>query len=151
MRTKTLSRLALAGALLSTASAQGLMVPESTNDTVMLFDEMDGSLINATFIDLTTSAGTAPATPIEAKLAPNGEILISDQIADVIFRWSGDGTTYLGESTTPLDNMRGFEIAGGSIWVANAGTIGGAPGPSPGATGLKPQLCCRHFRRGQPI
>ncbi len=104
------------------------MIPESTNDAVMLFSDVDGSLLNATFIDLTTSIGTAPATPIEALVVPNGGILISDQGADVIFRWSGDGTTNLGESTTPLDNMRGFDISGGSVWVTNAGTVGGAPG-----------------------
>lgn len=107
--------------------AQDLMVPESSNDQVMLFSGVDGSLINANYIDLTTSTGTAPGTPIEAVVAPNGEIWVSDQLADTIFRFDSSGT-YLGESAAALDNVRGFEIAFGSVWVANAGTNGGAPG-----------------------
>ncbi len=123
MKTKTLFTALTATALASTAFGQQLMVPESSNDAVMLFDAFDGSLINATFIDLTTAGGVnSPGTPIEAKQAPNGDIIISDQLADELFRWSGDGTTYLGESAAGLDNMRGFEIAYGSIWVSNSGT-----------------------------
>ena len=109
--------------LASTGLSQQLMVPESTNDAVMLFDAFDGSLINPTFIDMTTATGVnSPATPIKALQAPNGDIIISDQFADEMFRWSADGTTYLGESAVGFDNMRGFEIAGGFIWVANSGT-----------------------------
>jgi len=112
----------------STSVAQ-LLVLESTNDDVMMFDAFDGSLISMQFLDMNLSTGTAPATPQELVYAPNGDILISDQkTVGVIYRFSNDGTTYLGESTTPLNNVRGFEVAFGSVWVANAGTTGGAPG-----------------------
>jgi hypothetical protein len=45
-----------------------------------------------------------------------------------VFRYSNDGSTYIGETSTPLSNVRGIESAYGSIWVANAGTANGAPG-----------------------
>jgi hypothetical protein len=74
------------------------------------------------------STGAAPGTPQELIYAPNGDILISDQIANRVFRYSNDGSTYIGETSTPLSNVRGIESAYGSIWVANAGTANGAPG-----------------------
>jgi len=116
------------GLLAAPNAAAQLLVPESTNDDVMLFDAFDGSLLNPQFLDLNISGGTAPGTPQELIFAPNGDILVSDQIADRIFRFSADGTTSLGESTTPLDNLRGLESAYGFIWAANAGTANGAPG-----------------------
>lgn len=127
MYQQTLTLFVSALALSGLGMAQDLMVVDGTNDQVMLFSGMDGSLINPSFIDLTTSTGSTPATPIEAKVAPNGEIWVSDQVADTIFRFDSSGT-YLGESAAVLDNVRGFEIAFGSVWVANAGTSGGAPG-----------------------
>jgi hypothetical protein len=123
----TLFAAAVTALAMPIAGAQ-LLVPESTNDDVMMFDAFDGSLINAQFLDMNLSTGTAPGTPQELIYAPNGDILISDQIADRVFRFSADGTTYLGESSTPLDNLRGLESAYGSIWAANAGSANGAPG-----------------------
>ena len=119
--------LVLALPLTSLSLAQQLMVVESTNDRVMLVDATTGAMVNPNFIDLTTSTGSAPVTPQEAKVAPNGEIWISDQVADTIFRFSQAGV-YLGESSAALDNVRGFEIAFGSVWVTNAGSSNGAPG-----------------------
>ena len=47
-----------------TACAQDqLLVVESTNDRVMLFDAFDGSLINDNFIDLLTNETERRMTP----------------------------------------------------------------------------------------
>ncbi|MEZ6020027.1 MAG: hypothetical protein R3F17_07970 [Planctomycetota bacterium] len=115
-----------------------------------LFDEFDGSLINATFIDMTISTGTAPGTPIEALQAPNGEIWISDQIADRIFRFSGDGTTYLGESSVPLDNVQ-VQIAYGYVWVSNSGATSGAPGDALVQLDMNLNLVAVHTVVGDPF
>jgi hypothetical protein len=115
--------------LCTTAASAQLLVPESTNDDVMMFDAFDGSLISLQFLDMNISTGAVPGIPQELIYAPNGDILISDQNGRV-FRYSSDGSTYLGETTTPLSNVRGIESAYGSIWVANAGSTGGAPGES---------------------
>ena len=109
------------------ATAQHLLVVESTGDTVMMLDANDGSVITPVFIDL-NSATPAPATPVEAILVED-EIWISDQIADVIFRYSMDGTTFLGTSGVGRDNMRGIAVAGNaSIYVSNSGTGGNGHG-----------------------
>ncbi|MEZ5976542.1 MAG: hypothetical protein R3E96_17360 [Planctomycetota bacterium] len=100
---------------------------------------------------MTISTGTAPGTPIEALQAPNGEIWISDQIADRIFRFSGDGTTYLGESSVPLDNVRGFEIAYGYVWVSNSGATSGAPGDALVQLDMNLNLVAVHTVVGDPF
>ncbi len=80
--------------LIATASAQQLIVVEGTNDRVMLVDANTGVVTNPNFIDLTTSTGSAPIGPIEAVIAPNGEVRISDQLADTIFRFPGRAFTW---------------------------------------------------------
>ncbi|MDF1836909.1 MAG: hypothetical protein P1V35_03490 [Planctomycetota bacterium] len=127
MNTKSLLASIAACSLISAASAQQLLVCESTSDTVMAFSPADGSLLNASFIDLTTAGGIISAgTPIEVAQLPNGNFVISDQIADELFLWSADGTTYLGETALGFDNMRGLEVAYGSVWVSNSGTANSA-------------------------
>ena len=119
----SLATLALAGLPLA-ASAQDLMVVDSTADAVLLVSGFDGSLINPSFIDLTVAGSS---TPKEALVVGN-EIWVSDQLQDKLMRFSLDGTTYLGDVTGPLDNIRGFEVVGSQVYVSNAGTGNGAPG-----------------------
>jgi hypothetical protein len=117
---------ALLCGLNAAASAQDLMVVESTNDTVMLVSGVDGSVINPIFIDLTI-ATPSPSTPIEAIVA-GAEIWVSDQLADTVFRFSLDGSTFLGTATTGRDNMRGIGLANASVYVTNSGTGGAGYG-----------------------
>lgn len=122
------STILISALCLSTPAAlcQGLLIPDSTGDVLMLFSPVDGSLINANQVDM-TALGAAPSTPIEA-LEVGGELWVSDQVADVILRFSADGTTYLGEYGMGRDNIRGFAAIGGGIWLANAGTGGAGYG-----------------------
>ncbi len=129
--TRTFLFVAVVGVAAGLASAQSrtggdcdLMIPESTNDRVMLFSSFDGSLLNSNFIDLVPAGG---ATPINA-VQVGQEIWISDQIADSIFRYSLDGSTHLGTITGGLDNIRGIEWIGDTVYVSNAGSNNGAPG-----------------------
>ncbi len=123
MNPKTLLASIAACSLISAASAQQLLVCESTGDTVMAFSPADGLLLNANYIDLSTAGGlVAAGTPIEVAQLPNGNLLISDQAADELFMWSADGTTYLGETALGFDNMRGLAVAYGFVWVSNSGT-----------------------------
>ncbi len=115
------------GALAAGAAAQPyVMVVESTNDKVMLFDTFDGSLVNAAFIDLTPQGASTPINAIQV----GGEIWVSDQIVDSIFRYSLDGTTHLGTISGGMDNIRGMEYVAsqGRVYISNAGTGNGAPG-----------------------
>lgn len=114
----------LALPLTSTALAQELMVADATNDRIMLVSAFDGALVNPNFITLTAGTGTPVALPIQAIPNGAGEIWISDQSADIVHRWSDDGTTYLGQWGTARDNIRGLHIAFGRVWLCNFGTGG---------------------------
>lgn len=118
---------ALIAAAAGSASAQQyIMMPDSTTDAVMLFDAFDGSLVNPSFIDLTTS-GIA-STPINANVVGN-EIWVSDQLGDGLMRFDMGGN-HLGNIVGGMDNVRGFEVVGNTVYVSNSGTNNGAPGRS---------------------
>ncbi len=118
---------ALIAAMAGSASAQQyIMMPDSTSDAVMLFDSFDGSLVNSSFIDLTTS-GIA-STPINANVVGN-EIWVSDQLGDGLMRFDMLGN-HLGNIVGGMDNIRGFEVVGNTVYVSNSGTNNGAPGDS---------------------
>ena len=102
------------------ARAQFLMMPDSTNNRVVLFDPFDGSLVNSNYFAL------AAGTPIHAMQVGN-EIWVSEQIGDRVSRWSLTGAS-LGAITGALDNVRGMEQVGNTVYVASTGTGNGAPG-----------------------
>ena len=128
---RALALAAIVGLASSFASAQSrtlencdLMVPDSTNDRVMLFSSFDGSLITDNFIDMTPQGASTPINAVQV----GQEIWVSDQVADSIFRYSLDGSTHLGTITGGMDNIRGFEVVGNTAYVSNSGTSNGAPG-----------------------
>ena len=116
---------ALIAAMAGTASAQQyIMMPDSTADAIMLFDPFDGSLVDANYIDLTTS-GIA-STPVNANVVGN-QIWVSDQLGDGIMRFDMAGN-HLGNIVGGMDNIRGFEVVGNTVYVSNSGSNNGAPG-----------------------
>jgi hypothetical protein len=146
-------RLACAATVLmsASASAQELLAVDSTNDRIMLLSAVDGSLLNASFINLASGGGTPPGLPIQAISNGAGEIWVSDQTADVIYRWSADGSTYLGQFGTTRDNIRGIHIDFGRLWVCNAGTAGGSFGNAVKEYDLAFNLIAGHPYSGSPF
>ncbi len=98
---------------------------------VVLLDPADGTILDPTFIDLTTFS---PGTP-KSLLQVNDEIWIADQLEDRIDRFDLTGaylSTVGGQiSGGGLDNVRGMELVNGTeVWVTNAGSNNDAPGNS---------------------
>lgn len=119
--------LALAASAVSlcfvtTANAQFVMMPDSTNNRLVLFSPVDGSLMNESYF------GLAAGTPVHAMQVQN-EIWVSEQIGDRISRWSLAGAP-LGAITGGLDNIRGMGLINNTVYVTNAGTANSAPGPA---------------------
>ncbi len=112
----------------SNAFAQRLLIPDSDNGAIMEFDPFSGELVRPLAIDLGDVTGGAVRSPTEVMAGPNGELWISDPIADTVFRLSGDGSTLLGTAAGPLDQCRGLAPLGSGALVANSGSSGGAPG-----------------------
>ncbi|GAB4385672.1 MAG: hypothetical protein Kow0022_12500 [Phycisphaerales bacterium] len=113
--------LASVAACVSVSAGQSyIMMPDSTNNRVVLFDPFDGSVVNSNYF------GTFGGTTVHAMQVGN-EIWISEQIGDRISRFSLTGTS-LGSISGGLDNIRGMELARDTVYVTNAGTGNGAPG-----------------------
>lgn len=105
-----------------------LMVPDSSNDRIAIFDPFDGSLINADWITLSNDPGT-PKNAIQV----GSEVWISDQIRDRVDRYAAGGGflgTFAGGPDGGLDNIRGMELVGNTLYVTSSGTNEGAPGES---------------------
>lgn len=104
----------------ATASGQYLMMPDSTNNRVVLFDPFDGSVVNSNYFAL------AGGTPIHA-MQVGSEIWVSEQVGDRVSRWSLTGIP-LGAITGGMDNIRGMGLIQNKVYVTNDGTANGAPG-----------------------
>ncbi len=102
------------------AEAQYLMMPDSTNNVMVLFDPTDGSVVNSNYFAL------AGGTTVHA-MQVGSEIWVSEQIGDRISRWDILGNS-LGAISGGLDNIRGMGRIGDRVYVTNAGTGNGAPG-----------------------
>lgn len=104
------------------ANAQYVMMADSTNNRMVLFNPFDGSLVNSNYF------GLAGGTPVHA-LQVNNEIWVSEQIGDRIARFDVFGNS-LGAITGGLDNIRGMGLVNNTVYVTNSGTQNGAPGNS---------------------
>ena len=121
MSTRNLLVLAALTCAAAHVSAQTyLMMPDSTNNRVVLFNATTGAVENENYFAL--SGGT----PIHAMQVGN-EIWVSEQVGDRVSRWSLTGEP-LGAVSGGLDNIRGMGRVGDVIYVTNAGTGNGAPG-----------------------
>jgi hypothetical protein len=105
------------------------MVPDSTADRVVLLDAFDGSVVNANFLDIATPAAAAGVSslPVEA-LQVGNEIWVSDQGADRIWRFDSSGGFIGDVGAGQLDNIRGMEVVGNTVYVAQEGTTAFDPG-----------------------
>lgn len=108
---------------------QYLLMPDSGGDRILKLSALDGSVVDANFIVDANSATTFNFdVGIEVEVVGD-QIWVTDQTADWVFRFDHFGG-YLGRIDTGLDNIRGLARIGNEVWVSNAGTANGAPGPS---------------------
>jgi|GEM_PF-3576735 len=93
-----------------------LLIPDSTTDTVGLFDPFDGTYLGDVITD-----NPGFSTPINAVVGPDNLIYVSDQVADSIFVFDMAGTyqyTYA-DATDGLNNIRGIDFRGGNLFVTS--------------------------------
>lgn len=114
----------LSGLLLAFTGAFGqtyVMMPDSTNNRLVLFDPETGSVVSNNLF------GLAGGTPLHA-LQVGNEIWVSEQLGDRVSRWSLTGDFLGAIGPSGLDNIRGMALIDGVLYVTNAGTMNGAPG-----------------------
>jgi len=93
-----------------------LLIPDSTADVVGMYDPYDGTYLG----DLIIGAGLF-STPINAILVPDGNIYVSDQVADSVFVFDTAGNylyTYA-DASDGLNNIRGIDSFGGHLFVTS--------------------------------
>ncbi len=98
-----------------------VMMPDSTNNRLVLFDPETGIVVNNNLF------GLAGGTPLHA-LQVGNEIWVSEQIGDRVSRWSLTGDFLGAIGPSGLDNIRGMALIDGVLYVTNAGTMNSAPG-----------------------
>ncbi|HMO36592.1 MAG TPA: hypothetical protein PKA06_11165, partial [Gemmatales bacterium] len=102
----------------SSLAQQALMVVDSLRDRVILVSRVDGSVLNTSFI-----VHNNLQTSINAIQAPNGNILLSDQVNNAIYEYTLSGNlvgTVVG-AAQGLQNIRGIAIHNNQLYV----TVGG--------------------------
>jgi hypothetical protein len=108
------------------ASGQSVVImPDSVSNALVAFSPQTGALITSNMFSL---AGGTPNNAIQV----GNEIWVSEQIGNRVSRWSFTGT-YLGEiggAAGGLSNIRGMALVGDTLYITNAGTTNGAPGPA---------------------
>jgi hypothetical protein len=125
---KLIKSTLIAGVVAASTVAYGnLLVTDWSDDRVMLLSSFDGSVINENFITDENAIGWQFSSPKAALDLGNGEIWVTDQLEDAVFRFDYSGS-YLGSITSQLDNVRGLNIVGDQVWVVNGGSNNDAPG-----------------------
>lgn len=113
--------VALCASSVVSAGGSYIMMADSTNNRMVLFDPFNGALVNNNYFGLTPST-----TPVHA-MQVGGEIWVSEQIGDRVSRFDLNGAS-LGAITGGMDNIRGMEQVGATVYVTNGGAANGSPG-----------------------
>jgi hypothetical protein len=120
---------AFLAALAPAAAAQQYLMVVDWTDRVMLVSAQDGSIINPNFIpDDPTGTQYNFQSPKAAAQVGN-EIWVSDQISDAVYRFTaGLSPQFISAITGGMDNLRGIRLINNKVYVANFGSLNGAPG-----------------------
>ena len=93
-----------------------LLIPESTNDTVGLYDPHDGTYLGDLIADFADFA-----TPLNAILGPEENVYVSDQVGDAVFVFDQGGNflfTYA-DSADGINNIRGIAFRDDHLFVTS--------------------------------
>jgi len=120
-----LRSLLLASALSSPAAAGDLLVTQITPSRVIKVDGNTGAILDSNYIDIGNLVGFGSGfhETRDGVNTANGEIWISDSTAQAVYRFTSDGTTYLG--SLPTGSCGGLEIANNTLWDTESGGAAG--------------------------
>jgi hypothetical protein len=125
----------MAGSAGLVSAGEVLLIPDSFDGRVWIFDAFDGSVVDNAFI---TDPGTDGGVdvfdrPLEALISADGTILVTDQFANVVSQFNPDGS-FVGilslggvEDTSIMNNIRGGHVLtsgpnAGDVLVTNNGS-----------------------------
>lgn len=127
---------ALAGLCLAAVPAHAqrvLLQVDSGGNRILTLDPGTGAVLNAFFIIDAGNPATYDFVTPRAAIQVNNEIWVSDQSPSInaIYRFGLNGSFIgsIGGAAGGLSNVRGMRFIDGTVYVANAGSANGAPGP----------------------
>ena len=93
-----------------------LLIPDSITDTIGMYDTYNG-----TYLGDLINGSTIFSTPINAILGPDGNIYVSDQVADSVFVFdiSGNYLYTYADGTDGLNNIRGIDFRGNHLFITS--------------------------------
>jgi hypothetical protein len=112
--------VALGATLTLVQASPYVMMPDREHNRLVLFDANSGALVDSSLMAL------QGGTPVHA-LEVAGQIWVSEKTAGRVSRWSAAGQ-HLGNIDSGLDDVRGLFLTSDRVYVANGGTLNGAPG-----------------------
>lgn len=101
--------------------AEFLLIPESLNDVVGMYDVEDGTYLGDLIIDDTLNPEYDLSTPINAVQGPDDNIYLSDQLSDAVFVFDSLGNflyTYA-DTSDGLNNVRGIDFRDGNLFITS--------------------------------
>lgn len=136
MKVRYVPFLLLAGCATHTLAQDVLLIPDSDADRVWVFSAVNGQLIDDAFITDPGSVGGIDVfnRPLEVLLGSDGNLLVSDQFADVVSEFAPDGSFIRVFSnggvrdTDIMDNIRGGHVLtsgpnAGDVLITNSGRL----------------------------
>ena len=136
MKARYVPFLLLAGSALTTQAQDVLLIPDSDADRVWAFSAIDGGLIDNAYITDPGSVGGIDvfSRPLEVLLGSDGNLLVSDQFADVVSEFGPDGSFIRvfsldgARDTNIMDNIRGGHVLtqgpdAGDVLITNSGRL----------------------------
>jgi hypothetical protein len=127
----------IVAALPLAATAQDFLLGVDTNaNRIVKLDPNSGAIVNGSFIVDANSTTTYDFQTLRAAVQVGEQIWVSDQSPNInaIYRFDLGGS-FLGRiggnvAGGGLSNVRGMRVIGNTVYVVNAGTANGAPGPA---------------------
>jgi len=136
MKVRYVPLILLAGAAWPAMAQDVLLIPDSDADRIWAFSAADGQLIDDAFITDPGSVGGVDVfnRPLEVLLGSDGNLLVSDQFADVVSEFAPDGSFIRVFSnggvrdTDVMDNIRGGHVLtqgpnAGDVLITNSGRL----------------------------
>jgi hypothetical protein len=131
---RPLAALALAASVLPVHAQQVLLSVDTRANRIVTLNPQDGSILNGLFITDANNPATYDFQTPRAAIQVDNEIWVSDQSTNINaihrFTLNGGFVGTIGGAAGGLNNVRGLRYIDGTVYVANAGSGNGAPGPS---------------------
>lgn len=95
-----------------------LLIPDSGNDLVAMFDPADGTYLGDFIVDDPTGTMYDLEIPINAVDGPDDLIFVSDQVSGAVYNFDMEGQ-YVNTAISDINNVRGIDFRGDTLYATS--------------------------------